>query len=54
MDELKERWRVYAWKTYTQYGPGGNGYFLIICKQPQKTNATCGWQRFCGHQVDVA
>lgn len=28
MDELKERWGVSAWKTYTQFGPGGNGYFL--------------------------
>jgi len=28
MDELKEKWRVSAWKTYTQYGPGGRGYFL--------------------------
>ena len=28
MDELKERWGVVAWKTYTQFGPGGNGYFL--------------------------
>jgi predicted TIM-barrel fold metal-dependent hydrolase len=28
MDELKERWGVSAWKTYTQYGPGGRGYFL--------------------------
>jgi predicted TIM-barrel fold metal-dependent hydrolase len=28
MDELKERWRVSAWKTYTQYGPSGRGYFL--------------------------
>jgi predicted TIM-barrel fold metal-dependent hydrolase len=28
MDELKERWGVSAWKTYTQYGPGGLGYFL--------------------------
>jgi predicted TIM-barrel fold metal-dependent hydrolase len=28
MDELKERWGVSAWKTYTQYGPGGQGYFL--------------------------
>jgi hypothetical protein len=28
MDELKERWRVSAWKTYTQYGPGGKGFFL--------------------------
>ena len=28
MDELKERWGVCAWKTYTQFGPGGRGYFL--------------------------
>jgi predicted TIM-barrel fold metal-dependent hydrolase len=28
MDELKERWGVSAWKTYTQYGPNGQGYFL--------------------------
>ena len=28
MDELKEKWRVSAWKTYTQFGPGGRGYFL--------------------------
>ena len=28
MDELKERWDVSAWKTYTQFGPGGKGYFL--------------------------
>ena len=28
MDELKERWGVAAWKTYTQFGPGGKGYFL--------------------------
>jgi len=28
MDELKERWQVSAWKTYTQFGPGGKGFFL--------------------------
>ena len=28
MDELQQRWGVSAWKTYTQYGPGGQGYFL--------------------------
>jgi len=28
MDELKERWGVCAWKTYTQFGPGRVGYFL--------------------------
>lgn len=28
MDELAERWGVCAWKTYTQFGPGGTGFFL--------------------------
>jgi len=28
MDELAGRWRVSAWKTYTQFGPGGKGFFL--------------------------
>ena len=28
MDELAERWKVSAWKTYTQWGPDGKGYFL--------------------------
>ncbi|MCW5603813.1 MAG: amidohydrolase family protein [Burkholderiales bacterium] len=28
MDGLKERWGVSAWKTYTQFGPGGRGFFL--------------------------
>ena len=28
MDELAKRWNVCAWKTYTQFGPGGKGYFL--------------------------
>jgi predicted TIM-barrel fold metal-dependent hydrolase len=28
MDELKEKWGVSAWKTYTQFGPDGNGFFL--------------------------
>jgi predicted TIM-barrel fold metal-dependent hydrolase len=28
MDELAQRWNVSAWKTYTQFGPGGKGYFL--------------------------
>jgi predicted TIM-barrel fold metal-dependent hydrolase len=28
MDELAQKWRVSAWKTYTQYGPNGRGYFL--------------------------
>jgi uncharacterized protein len=28
MDELAGRWKVSAWKTYTQFGPGGRGFFL--------------------------
>ncbi len=28
MDELAERWQVAAWKTYTQWGPDGKGFFL--------------------------
>jgi predicted TIM-barrel fold metal-dependent hydrolase len=28
MDELAERWGVAAWKTYTQYGPEGRGFYL--------------------------
>lgn len=28
MDELAENWDIAAYKTYTQYGPGGIGFFL--------------------------
>ncbi|MBI1394454.1 MAG: amidohydrolase family protein [Betaproteobacteria bacterium] len=28
MDELAAKWKVCAWKTYTQWGPDGRGYFL--------------------------
>jgi predicted TIM-barrel fold metal-dependent hydrolase len=28
MDKLAEDWGVSAWKTYTQFGPGGTGYYL--------------------------
>jgi hypothetical protein len=28
MDELAQRWKIAAWKTYTQFGPDGRGYFL--------------------------
>jgi len=28
MDELAEKWRVAAWKCYTQYGPNKQGFFL--------------------------
>ena len=28
MDELAEKWKVSAWKCYTQYGPGRKGFYL--------------------------
>ena len=28
MDELRDRWKVSAWKTYTQWGVDGKGFFL--------------------------
>ena len=28
MDELAERWGISAWKSYTQWGPDGKGFFL--------------------------
>ena len=28
MDELAGRWKISAWKTYTQWGPDGRGFFL--------------------------
>ena len=28
MDELAERWGVAAWKTYTQWGPDGEGFWM--------------------------
>ncbi|HEY5647233.1 MAG TPA: amidohydrolase family protein [Pseudomonadales bacterium] len=28
MDELAETWNISAWKTYTQFGPDGSGYYL--------------------------
>jgi hypothetical protein len=28
MEELASRWKVAAWKTYTQYGPQGRGFWL--------------------------
>lgn len=27
MDELAQRWKISAWKTYTQWEPDGNGFF---------------------------
>jgi predicted TIM-barrel fold metal-dependent hydrolase len=28
MDELASKWKIDAWKTYTQFGPEGRGFFL--------------------------
>lgn len=28
MDALAAEWNICAWKTYTQFGPGGTGYYL--------------------------
>ena len=28
MDMLAEKYRIAAWKTYTQWGPQGKGFFL--------------------------
>jgi uncharacterized protein len=28
MDELAKTWGIVAWKCYTQYGPGGKGFWL--------------------------
>jgi predicted TIM-barrel fold metal-dependent hydrolase len=28
MDELAGRWQICAWKTYTQWGPDGRGFFM--------------------------
>ena len=28
MEALAKRWNVSAWKTYTQWGPDGNGFFM--------------------------
>jgi hypothetical protein len=28
MSEIAERWKISAWKTYTQFGPSGTGYWL--------------------------
>ena len=35
MDELKERWKVSAWKTYTQFGPGGETWLRFNFATPR-------------------
>ncbi|OGA71493.1 MAG: amidohydrolase [Betaproteobacteria bacterium RIFCSPLOWO2_12_FULL_65_14] len=52
MDELKEKWGVSAWKTYTQYGPGGKGYFLsddVGMRLSEKARAL-GVKNICVHK----
>jgi hypothetical protein len=52
MDELKERWGICAWKTYTQFGPGGRGYFLtddVGIRFVEKARAT-GIKIICVHK----
>ena len=52
MDELAQRWGVSAWKTYTQYGPRGRGYFLtddIGIRFVEKTRAL-GVKVICIHK----
>jgi predicted TIM-barrel fold metal-dependent hydrolase len=52
MDELKERWGVAAWKTYTQFGPGGKGFFLsddIGVRFIERARAL-GVKRICVHK----
>ena len=52
MDELKERWGIAAWKTYTQFGPGGNGFFLsdeVGTRFIERARAL-GVKRICVHK----
>lgn len=52
MDELKERWKVCAWKTYTQWGVDGKGFFLsddIGARFLEKAR-TLGVKTICVHK----
>jgi predicted TIM-barrel fold metal-dependent hydrolase len=52
MDELKERWDIAAWKTYTQWGPQGKGFFLndeVGIRFVEKARAL-GVKRICVHK----
>lgn len=52
MDELAQRWGVSAWKTYTQWGPDGKGYFLsddVGLRFIEKARAT-GVKVICIHK----
>lgn len=52
MDELAGRWKVNAWKTYTQWGPDGSGFFLsdpIATRMIEKARAL-GIKVLCVHK----
>jgi uncharacterized protein len=52
MDELAEKWGVSAWKCYTQWGPGGRGFFLhedLGLKMIDKARAL-GIKNICVHK----
>jgi uncharacterized protein len=52
MEELRDRWKVSAWKTYTQWGLDGNGFFLsddVGIRFIEKARAT-GVKVVCVHK----
>ncbi|MBM3395453.1 MAG: amidohydrolase [Betaproteobacteria bacterium] len=52
MDELAQRWKINAWKTYTQWGPDGKGFYLdedISLRMIEKARAL-GVKVICVHK----
>ncbi|MEQ8953160.1 MAG: amidohydrolase family protein [Gammaproteobacteria bacterium] len=52
MDELAENWNISAFKTYTQYGPGGVGFFLSddVGRQMIERARRLGVRNICVHK----
>lgn len=52
MDELAENWNIAAFKTYTQYGPGGVGFFLSddVGRQMIERARRLGVRNICVHK----
>lgn len=52
MDELAQRWKVSAWKTYTQWGPDGNGFFLTddVATRMIERSRALGVKVICVHK----
>lgn len=52
MDELAENWDIAAFKTYTQYGPGGVGFFLSddVGRQMIERARRLGVRNICVHK----